>query len=240
MAELQARTFDLLKRRHVVPYIDAELHLLHCSGRKTSHVGGEFSSHRPSASRTYSGAGQQQPSWVDTIDTKLYTCLIAALASQPRFLSVTLAQDDPPSLLLDKALLPIFGDSLVGDTEGDLVPIFLDLVNLPFEATGIVSGVAGKLVSEMRLEETPELSYLSTSKAGAVILASMHADRALDILKPAAASGLSWIMESGPRCGTKVRLVHDWGGICVVVVQKFSSFGRIAYVSLAHRLLKMR
>ncbi|KAJ4306455.1 hypothetical protein N0V88_001256 [Collariella sp. IMI 366227] len=48
------------------------------------------------------------------------------LVSQPRFLSLTLAHEDPPSLLLDKQLLPLFGDALIGATEGGagLVPIF--------------------------------------------------------------------------------------------------------------------
>ncbi|EON97434.1 hypothetical protein UCRPA7_6915 [Phaeoacremonium minimum UCRPA7] len=78
----------------------------------------------------------------------------------------------------------MFGDSLIGDTDADLVPIFLDLVNLPFEATGIVSGVAGKLVQEMREMESAELSYLSTARAGAVILSSEKANQALEILKP--------------------------------------------------------
>lgn len=112
---------------------------------------------------------------------------MAVLATQPRFLSLTLAEDDQPSLFVDKTLLPMFGDSLVGDAESDMVPIFLDLVNLPFEATGIVSGVAGKLVQEMSLGEgvqVPDLSYLSTSKAGAVVLESGFARKALEILQP--------------------------------------------------------
>ncbi|KLU90111.1 hypothetical protein MAPG_09076 [Magnaporthiopsis poae ATCC 64411] len=149
---------------------------------------------------------QQQPqrkqkhTWADTVDTRLYACLVAALASRPRFLSVTLAQDDPPSLLLDKTLLPLFGDSVMGYTEGDLVPIFLDLAALPFEATGIVSGVAGRVVREMVEEEEaeqqqqqehvldspllPELSYLSTARAGAVILPREQSEKALEILRP--------------------------------------------------------
>lgn len=77
-----------------------------------------------------------------------------------------------------------FGDSLIGPTEADLTPIFLDLVDLPFEATGIVAGVAGKLVEEMVMEQNAELSYLSTAKTGAVILSSEHADKALEILNP--------------------------------------------------------
>lgn len=76
---------------------------------------------------------------------------------------------------------------MVGDTEGDLVPIFLDLHNLPVEATGIVSGVAGKLISEMGMDDTgvsSELSYLSTARAGAVILSSEQSMKALEVLKP--------------------------------------------------------
>ena len=182
VAELQKRTFDLLRKRSVTPYIDDNIHLIHCSGREEPRNGTGYS-HRPHLSRANTGNGHRA-SWFDKIDTKLYTCLVAALVSQPKFLSITLTEEDPPSLLVDKTLLNMFGDSLIGDTEADLVPIFLDLVNLPFEATGIVSGVAGKLVQEMRGMESAELSYLSTARAGAVILSSEKSNQALEILKP--------------------------------------------------------
>lgn len=181
--ELQTRTFELLKKRHVAPYIDEGLELVQCSGREISQLEGNFNHSRPSISRHNTGVGRR-PSWADNVDTKLYTCIISALVSQPRFMSLTLAQDDPPSLLLDRKLLAIFGDSLVGDTEGKFIPIFLDLGNLPFEVTGIVCGVAGRLVEEMRMAESSELSYLSTARAGAVILSEEQSIRALDILKP--------------------------------------------------------
>jgi len=88
-------------------------------------------------------------------------------------------------LLLDKSLLWLFGNSIAGDTDGDLVPIFLDLVDLPLESTGIVCGVAGKLVNELRCSpEHSELSYLSTARAGAVVLSSEGSIRALDALLP--------------------------------------------------------
>jgi hypothetical protein len=182
VAELQVRTFDLLKRRNVVPYIDPDLHLIQCSGREMPQLSGEFS-HRPSLSRQPTSNGSRE-SWLDNVDTKLYTSIISALVSQPRFLSLTLAQEDPPSVLLDRVLLGLFGDSLIGDTEGDLAPIFLDLENLSLEATGIVCGVAGKLVQEMRMIESSGLSYLSTARAGAVILSRDQSTAALDILKP--------------------------------------------------------
>ncbi|KAK0652037.1 ACT domain-containing protein [Cercophora newfieldiana] len=181
VGELQVRTFEQLKKRNVTPYVEDDLRLIHCSGRERSSIRGY--SDRHSFSRAPTGNGTRTRSWVDTVDTKLYTSIVSALVSQPRFLSVTLAQEDPPSLLLDKQLLSIFGDSLVGPTEGTLVPIFLDLDTLPFEATGIVSGVAGKLVQDVQMMESAELSYLSTAKAGAVILSEEQSVKALAVLK---------------------------------------------------------
>ncbi|KAI1332013.1 ACT domain-containing protein [Xylariaceae sp. FL0255] len=189
VAELEKRTFNLLKKRNVVPYICDSLSLVQCSGRDVYDLI-DYGDRRPGLSRQNTGNGHgnhHRTSWLDHMDTKLYTCLIAVLAAQPRFLSITLALEDAPSLLLDKNLVGIFGDSLIGDTEGDLVPIFLDLVNLPLEATGIVSGVAGKLVDEMHMTETgvsAELSYLSTARAGAVILSNEQSMKALEVLKP--------------------------------------------------------
>ncbi|KAK4242269.1 hypothetical protein C8A03DRAFT_11556 [Achaetomium macrosporum] len=195
--ELQERTFDLLKKRHVTPHVEPDLTLVQCTGIRGAGTHQTSSlSHR---SRGFGANGDSRrgsrttPSWVDTIDTKLYTSVVAALVAQPRFLSVTLADEDPPSLLLDRELLGLFGDSVVGPTEGALVPIFLDLADLPFEATGIVSGVAGRLVREMGMgtngmgmvgDGVGELSYLSTARAGAVILSKEQAEMALRVLGP--------------------------------------------------------
>ncbi|TAQ86757.1 hypothetical protein B7494_g4921 [Chlorociboria aeruginascens] len=184
VAELQLRTFNQLKKRNVIPFIEPGLHLVQCSGKKLSENG--YS--RPNSNVNTSN-GSDCPSWLENIDAKLYVGLVSALIQQPRFLSVTLAQDDAPSLLVDKSLLWLFGNSVAGDTEGDLVPIFLDLVDLPLESTGIVCGVAGKLADEMRINELEvshgaELSYLSTARAGAVILSSEGSARALEALQP--------------------------------------------------------
>jgi hypothetical protein len=87
-------------------------------------------------------------------------------------------------LLLDEGLLPLFGDSVVGDIEGRQIPILLDLTSLPLEVTGIVCGVAGRLVQDMHMTESSELSYLSTAQGGAVILPEEQAIRALGVLEP--------------------------------------------------------
>ena len=183
VAELQLRTFSQLKKRNVVPFVEPDLHLVQCAGKEINpeddyrHASGSADGLTPNRS------------WLESLDPKLYLGLISALTQQPKFLSITLAQDDPPSLLLDKDLLWLFGSSIAGDTDGDLVPIFLDLVDLPLESTGIVCGVAGKLVDEMRVsdpdaEHGAELSYLSTARAGAVILSSEGSVMALDALQP--------------------------------------------------------
>jgi hypothetical protein len=185
VSELQTRTFSQLKKRRVVPFVEPGLHLAQCSGKELVRRNG-YSSPPPNGNGTSS---HHENTWLDNIDPKLYVGLVSALVQQPKFLSLTLAQDDAPSLLIDKSLLWLFGSSIAGDTEGDLVPIFLDLVDLPLESTGIVCGVAGKLVAEMRIDDTPdslaaELSYLSTARAGAVILSSEASKRALEALSP--------------------------------------------------------
>ncbi|KAK3986278.1 hypothetical protein QBC44DRAFT_141000 [Cladorrhinum sp. PSN332] len=218
--ELQERTFSTLKKRGVLPYIEPDLTLIQCSGREVSELMASNQARRSyhqrngaysSSSSAFSSSSSYTPSWADTVDTRLYTALVAALVSQPRFLSLTLAQGDPPSMLMDRALLPIFGDSVVGpgttsfgpsDDEGSnnggsnrgLVPIFLDLQDLPLEVTGIVSGVAGRLMRDLdegdvngngrEEDDDLELSYLSTARAGAVILGAERSVRALRVLMP--------------------------------------------------------
>lgn len=179
IAELQRRTFAQLKKRNVVPMVKADLLLVQCTGNEASQdqtmSNGRGTLHEDG-----------RPSWLDRIDTKVYTGLVSALVNEPKFISVTLTQDEPPSLLLDKALVPLFGDSIQG-TNVELVPIFLDLVDLPLESTGIVCGVASKLVNEMHMQVTAqgtELSYLSTARAGAVILPAEGCAKALETLEP--------------------------------------------------------
>lgn len=65
-----------------------------------------------------------------------------------------------------------------------LVPITLDLRDLPAESTGIVCGVAGRLLGETSegFQKPVEMSYLSTALAGTVMVQEKELDRALDAL----------------------------------------------------------
>lgn len=104
----------------------------------------------------------------------------------PRFLSLTFTGSEAPSLLLEKSTLPHFGsdDVLLGSKNDYLIPISLNLAPLPFEATGIVCGVAGKLVGDGsgQMMEPVEMSYLSTARAGMVMVDERDLERAIEAL----------------------------------------------------------
>jgi len=90
-------------------------------------------------------------------------------------------------LLLEKSTLTHFGsdDVLLGSKSDYLIPISLNLAPLPFEATGIICGVAGKLVGDGgggKMMEPVEMSYLSTARAGMVMVDERDLERAIEAL----------------------------------------------------------
>ena len=115
-----------------------------------------------------------------------------------KFLSLTITSGEPISVLLEHRLLDRLGGSLLGAKEEDdaLVPITLDLRELPLEATGIVCGVAGRLAQgntdvDKELNVSPksavsgvpvEISFLSTARAGTVIVRANQLEKALEAL----------------------------------------------------------
>ncbi len=112
ITELQVRTFSQLKKRNVVPFIKPDLHLVQCSGKEILRDDG-YDYPRVNSSWHSNGYTAPQSTWLDTIDPKFYIGLVSALVAQPRFLSITLAQDDAPSLIVDKSLLCLFGNNSI-------------------------------------------------------------------------------------------------------------------------------
>ncbi|KAB8234752.1 hypothetical protein ETB97_004024 [Aspergillus alliaceus] len=133
--ELQSRTFSSLRKNSIIPSVDKSLRLVQCAVH-----------HRDSSE-------------ISSIAILRDALTIALVVDKPRFLSLTMTAADPAaSLLLEKRLLPRFSSDptlpaepddetslLLGSKEEILVPIMLDLRNLPLEATGIVCGVASRL-----------------------------------------------------------------------------------------------
>lgn len=176
ISELQTRTFATLKRRSIVPTVDSDIRLVQCAGRRDGTNG----LHQPGIRTSTTSAAD------DALHLGLVKCLIAP--PHPRFLSLTLTDTEAASLLLDHTLLPNFAqDVLLGSRDEYLTPITLDLRDLPVESTGIVCGVAGRLVGATagQLESPVEMSYLSTARAGTVMVVEEELDRALGALRGA-------------------------------------------------------
>lgn len=165
VSELQARTFSQLKRRNIVPKVETDIRLVQCAGRR------------------------DDPNSFVTDEMGLQLGLTKCLIHQPKFLSLTLTEDEPASLLLEKRLLSNFGshNALLGSKEDYLIPITLNLESLPLEATGIVCGVAGRLDrgagGKFLDKSTIEMSYLSTARAGTVIVEEKDLERAMEALR---------------------------------------------------------
>jgi len=159
--ELQTRTFALLKRHHINPQVDSDIRLVQCAGLPG------------------------QPGKASKGELGLQLGVTKCLVHHPKFLSLTLTEDEPASLLLEKRLISNFGhDVLVGSMEDYLKPITLDLEPLPLEATGIVCGLASKLVGRAggHLIETIDMSYLSTARAGTVMVNEKDLEQAVEAL----------------------------------------------------------
>ncbi|KAK4982785.1 hypothetical protein LTR50_007579 [Elasticomyces elasticus] len=160
-AELEIRTFNLLKQRGVEPLVDPDIRLLGYQGPKDNS---------------------------EATQARIQLGLTRAFLSQPRFISLTLTDTEPLSVYLEPSVLERFFDGvLYGNTADVLVPITLDLRDLPMESTGIVCGIAGRLVSGISRggigEDAIEMMYLSTARAGSVIVCENELERAMGSLR---------------------------------------------------------
>lgn len=170
--DLQNKTSQLLREYGVSPRVDSSIELVTCAGVKDSTA---------SASAANYSEGKLQ--------LGVTKCLTST--PPPKFFSLTLTDSDSASLTLEKRLVSYFynegEDLLLGKDGPEQVPITLDLRDLPFESTGIVCGVASCLRTGMsrRTDDLFNLSYLSTAKAGHVIVYTDELEDAVDALKGA-------------------------------------------------------
>ena len=176
VSELQSKTFKLLKRNAITPLVDESIELVTCSGVKNTTV-------TTSASNFTEGK----------LQIGLTKCLTTV--PPPQFLSITLTDTESVSITLEKRLIDQFYNNgeelLLGHDGPEQVPITFDLKDLPLESTGIVCGVASRLTDGMkgRIGEVFNMSYLSTAKAGHVIVYRDELEEALEALKGAEQNG---------------------------------------------------
>ncbi|KAK4696997.1 hypothetical protein P7C71_g1022, partial [Lecanoromycetidae sp. Uapishka_2] len=164
VTELQTRTFALLDRHSIVPRVDNDIRLVQSAGRNSN------------------------PETLPADELALQHGLTKCFLHQPRFLSLTMTKDESASLLLEQRLMANFDMSswdnvLLGAKDDFLIPITLDLGPLPFEATGIVCGVAGRLVDGPGLTNPIDMNYLSTARAGTVMVNEKDLDYAMGALR---------------------------------------------------------
>ncbi|KAJ5708911.1 hypothetical protein N7493_010245 [Penicillium malachiteum] len=143
LAELQTRTFANLRKRQISPYVDDSLRLVQCA-----------------AHHQYNREESSMSILRDALTT---TLLIDEPPATSRFASPTSSHqgyEDGSGLLL-------------GSKEDYLIPIMLDLRDLPLEASGIVCGVAGRLAEatyehSSRAAGSGDLSIVSSNESSMI------------------------------------------------------------------------
>lgn len=195
--ELQARTFARLKKNGISPSVDRTIRLFSCAGRKEES--------RENITKLKDDLIQCLMSTCPVPASMLLEKQKGddqTPDNSTRFLSLTLTDTDPISLFVESRFLNSEADaesspahtlnglstSILGSRDNDdiLIPISLDLTSLPLEATGIVCGVAGQLANDSGAfpsETAVEISFLSTAKAGTVLVRGKDLDRAVCALE---------------------------------------------------------
>lgn len=166
LSDLEARTFETLKKHNISPLANGSIKLHLCGDQ----------SHSSELEKSLLELG-----------------LIKSLLAKPQFLSITITDTENTSVLLQEELIeryfqdPISGKDILMGTRGTPAysPIVLDLKELPEDTTGIVCGLAGRLVGiEKEGEEGRiEMSYLSTARAGTVMVAEEDLETAVVALR---------------------------------------------------------
>ncbi len=151
--DVEEQTFTLFHRAHIVPVIDTKCKLL-LTGARSGEVAATI--------------------------VKVATALAATKVESPAFpdyFAITRTSLNEVSLLLPKsasvrARLGFPSRSIIGLTQDLIIPIIIDLEALPLDSTGIVAGLASKLLSgSQRKAHSPlEMSYLSMAKSGIVMV----------------------------------------------------------------------
>ncbi|KAK8058724.1 hypothetical protein PG994_009172 [Apiospora phragmitis] len=191
VTELQTRTFELLRKRDVIPFIEEGLTVVLCSGKDPEQEQMNHFSRRPVPTRRATGnginGGHARRSWLDNVDTKLYTSLISVLVLQPRFLSMTLAQEDPPSLPIGQdpaqRLWGLPGGGCGRGPRPDLLRSGEPAHRCHRYRFRGRRPARGRDAHD-RDGDGEQLSYLSTARAGAVILSSEQSLKALEVMRP--------------------------------------------------------
>jgi hypothetical protein len=167
--ELQAQTFAKLRRAGIIPTVDRSIRLVSCAARRETNPALDAQLRNDLLQILLATCPETRPH--HATETKA-----SASDFSTRFLSLTLTSEEPISLLLESFLLSnpnlslsstllfsqLSSPSIPAEEAGSggtgkdvLIPITLDLRDLPLDATGIVCGVAGRLAQGTASQSPP-------------------------------------------------------------------------------------
>lgn len=119
------------------------------------------------------------------LHSALYLNIIQTIISPPKYFSLSVTSRSEISFIIDSTVTCRFPQELqLGYRTDFLIPIQFDLSKLPEDSTGIVAGVASRLLNWPSTSKTIlQMSYLSTAKSGIVMIAKEDLQLAIDALK---------------------------------------------------------
>lgn len=116
-------------------------------------------------------------------DPLVTLAIVKTLVKEPKYFSVSITSGEL-SFLVDYETSREFPENaLLGSTTDFVIPVTLDLRGLPEDITGIVSGVASKLLEQDQKTENTNIlnmSYLSTARSGVVLIGEDNLKTAID------------------------------------------------------------
>lgn len=138
------KAFALFEQHSVTPHIDENTKLLLTGARGTVFDGPE--------------------------QDAFSVAILKILINPPKYFSLTVQNGSEVSFLINSETSKVFApNTLLGSPTDYVIPICFDLRTLPEDATGIVSGVASRLLDNEGGHEI-HMSYLSTAKSSVVLV----------------------------------------------------------------------
>ncbi|KAK6200948.1 ACT domain-containing protein [Scheffersomyces amazonensis] len=115
--------------------------------------------------------------------------ILSSFNSIPDYYAITRTSINEVSLILPKSSkkrLSMGFDSknIIGSTQDIIIPITIDFSKLPLDSTGIVAGVASKLINGLKKynDSTIEMNYFSMARSGMIMIPKENIDVISEIL----------------------------------------------------------
>lgn len=161
---LETNTFDLFKKSNIKPKINSKVKLL-LTGSRSGEI----------------------------INTILKSAQIISSNKVTDYFAITRTSMNEVSLILPKSAkkrsqMGFNSSNIIGSDQDIIVPISIDLTKLPLDSTGIVAGLASKIINGYKkfpqeLQTTFEMNYLSMARSAILMIPQENLHLVSKILK---------------------------------------------------------